>query len=77
MENNKNRTIFEINLSSFTMLLTLLFIGLKLGNVIDWSWWFVLCPLYAPILLVYVALGIIWIIGWLLLRRNNKIRKFW
>jgi hypothetical protein len=36
---------------TFSQLLTLLFIGLKLGGVIDWSWWLVLLPLYAPLLL--------------------------
>jgi len=30
----------------FTGLLTVLFIGLKLGGVIDWSWWWVLSPLW-------------------------------
>lgn len=30
----------------FTSLLTILFIGLKLGSVIDWSWWWVLSPLW-------------------------------
>lgn len=29
----------------FLGLLTLLFIGLKLAGVIDWSWWLVLSPL--------------------------------
>lgn len=29
-----------------TGLLTVLFIGLKLGHVIDWSWWWVLSPLW-------------------------------
>jgi len=28
--------------------LFLLFIGLKLGNVIDWSWWWVFAPLWVP-----------------------------
>lgn len=28
----------------FPQLLTLLFIGLKLTGQIDWSWWWVLCP---------------------------------
>lgn len=28
----------------FASLLTLLFIGLRLGHVIDWSWWWVLSP---------------------------------
>lgn len=30
----------------FTGLLTILFVGLKLGHVIDWSWWWVLSPLW-------------------------------
>ena len=30
----------------FAGALTLLFIGLKLGNVIAWSWWWVLSPLW-------------------------------
>ena len=30
----------------FCGLLTILFIGLKLGHVIDWSWWWVLSPIW-------------------------------
>ena len=37
---------------SFLGLLTILFIGLKLGDVIDWSWWWVLSPLWLPIVVV-------------------------
>ena len=33
----------KIDLSSLS-LLTLLFVGLKLTNHIDWSWWWVLSP---------------------------------
>lgn len=36
--------------------LTILFIALKLTHVIDWSWWWVLAPLWIP---VAVVLGII------------------
>jgi hypothetical protein len=36
----------------FFGLLTVLFIGLKLTNVITWSWWLVMLPLYGPALLV-------------------------
>jgi len=32
----------------FVSLLGLLFIGLKLGNVIAWSWWWVLSPFWLP-----------------------------
>lgn len=43
-------------------LLTILFIGLKLTNYIDWSWWVVLSPTLIPatvLLLCIIALGII------------------
>jgi hypothetical protein len=33
----------KINLSGLT-LLTVLFVGLKLTNYINWSWWWVLSP---------------------------------
>ena len=36
----------------FLGLLALLFIGLRLGGVIDWSWWIVLLPLWGPLALV-------------------------
>lgn len=36
----------------FTGLLTILFIGLKLGGVINWSWWWVLAPTWIPLTIV-------------------------
>lgn len=30
----------------FWGLLTLLFIAFKLADIIDWSWWWVLCPIW-------------------------------
>ena len=47
----------------FLGFLCLLFIGLKLGNVINWSWFWVLSPLWIPMLacgLVFVLVGIIY-----------------
>jgi hypothetical protein len=35
-------------------LLTLLFIGLKLTKFIDWSWWWVLSPLWIPVVLFLI-----------------------
>lgn len=51
----------NINFSfpGFFGLLTLLFIGLKLGNVIDWSWWAVLSPLLFILGCVGLALAIV------------------
>jgi hypothetical protein len=36
----------------FFGLLGILFIGLKLAGIIDWEWWIVLAPIWAPIALV-------------------------
>jgi len=49
----------------FTGLLTIVFIVLKLIGKIDWSWWWVLSPMWIGIALVLVFLLIslfIWII---------------
>jgi len=44
MENNSN--------GWFALALTLVFIVLKLTQQIDWSWWWVLSPLWLPLALV-------------------------
>ena len=48
--------------SSFNIfaLTALTFIVLKLCNVINWCWWWVLSPLWIPLALAFVALVIIW-----------------
>ena len=38
----------------FTGLLTIVFITLKLLGKIDWSWWWVLAPLWLPITIVII-----------------------
>lgn len=42
----------------FPSLLTLLFIGLKLTNTIDWSWFWVLSPIWIPFTLVIALIAI-------------------
>ena len=39
-----------------TTLLTVLFVGLRLTNYINWSWWWVLSPLWIPIVLVILLI---------------------
>lgn len=49
---------------SFLGLLAILFIGLKLAGHIDWSWLWVLAPLWGPVavcLSVIVLAGIVWL----------------
>ena len=45
-DNSKNSGIGFVNV------LTLIFITLKLLKLIDWSWWWVLSPIWISILLV-------------------------
>lgn len=49
----------------FLPLLTVLFIGLKLTGHIEWSWWWVLSPLWAPFGIVFGIWGVL-ILGALL-----------
>jgi len=44
---------------SFLGVLTLIFIVLKLTGSITWSWWWVLCPLWAP-LAIFLAIFPVW-----------------
>jgi len=70
---------------SFLSLLALLFIGLKLGEVISWSWWWVLAPIWGPWALIFGIPLTIALIGGILtgialavafcIDLINKIRK--
>ena len=42
-----------------TTLLTVLFVGLKLTNYIDWSWWWVLSPLWIPVVFIILLIILI------------------
>ena len=57
---------------NFLPLLALLFIGLKLTNYIDWSWWFVMAPLYAPVIILVGMWVIATCAGAKLRVRNTK-----
>lgn len=48
---------------STSMLLFFVFLVLKLTNTIDWSWWWVTCPLWAGFALIGAIIGIIFVIG--------------
>ena len=47
----------------FSGLLTIAFIVLKLCHVIDWSWWWVLSPLWISVGLIFFLLLIILIVN--------------
>jgi hypothetical protein len=47
----------------FTGLLTVLFVALKLTHVIDWSWWWVLSPMWIAAAIVVLILAIVAVIA--------------
>ena len=47
----------------FFGLLGIVFIILKLTHTVDWSWWWVLAPLYGPALAVIVIATIMALLG--------------
>ncbi len=63
MDERKERKMSENKSSSsgisFGSLLTLVFIVLKLTNVINWSWWWVLSPLWISLSITLVILVIV------------------
>ena len=64
----------------FFALLTLLFIGLKLGHVIDWSWWWVLGPIWIPSAVLLAIFGLVFLAAWILairdtFKKNREHRK--
>jgi hypothetical protein len=50
---------------SFAGLLTILFIGLKLTNYIDWSWWWVLSPIWISWGCILIAFVVLFIWFWM------------
>lgn len=60
--NNKTYNFSSSGL--FVVLLTLLFIALKLLNKINWSWWWVLSPLWISaciVLIIFLAVIIFYV----------------
>lgn len=51
---------FDIG-GGFLGLLTILFIGLKLGNVIDWDWVWVLSPIWISFIVIVLIVVGFWI----------------
>ena len=48
---------------SFNSLLAIVFVTLKLCHVIDWSWWWVLSPLWIPASIVILVLVVILVLA--------------
>lgn len=58
----------------FFGLLAILFIGLKLCNVIDWAWWIVLLPITIPLVITLVVLTLVIIYAISIHKSYHKIK---
>lgn len=69
-DNNSKKTTVSGRIG-FTGLLTIVFIVLKLLNIINWSWWWVLAPLWLPVGIFLIIALIFIIIGCVM---NRKLK---
>lgn len=82
-DNNSKNLISIPLINKWYVIVTLLFILMRINNIIDWSPLWILSPLWLPwfiaILLIsipYILLGIIWITEDLIKYIKNKIKKW-
>ena len=59
MSTQPNNTSSASGGISFFGLLTVLFVGLKLTHVINWSWWWVFAPMWGPALVGVLILLVV------------------
>lgn len=57
---------------SFTTILTIIFVVLKLTENINWSWWLVLSPMIISVLLILVLILVLYILR----KIENRYEKF-
>lgn len=55
----------------FCGLLAIVFIVLRIIGVIDWSWWWVLAPIWIPTAIAIFVLACMFI-AWLIVKRKEK-----
>ena len=71
-----NKTVVKSGGIGFLGALTILFIALKLTDVITWSWWWVLAPMWVPSAVVLGTFVILLVIaGVVALIDHNKKSK--
>lgn len=65
-------TTSSVSCTGDTGVLTLIFVVLKLCNVIDWSWWWVLCPIWISFTLLFLFVIILGIISIFAIWMNTR-----
>lgn len=70
---NNNNSSGGLSLAS---VLTIVFVVLKLCGVIDWSWWWVLSPIWISLGLTLVIVIVVFVVSLIMVYRNEgKWRK--
>ena len=54
------------------MILFIVFLVLKLANIIDWSWWWVTSPLWIPFVAAAIIIGVVGVIAIIIEYITNK-----
>ena len=70
-----DKTTIQFGGTSFTGLLFLVFLTLKLTNVINWSWWWITAPLWiipSAIIIGIVLLAVVAFIIEMILKKKKK-----
>ena len=57
--NNKQTVTTSFPIAS---ILAIVFVVLKLTNNVDWSWWWVLSPLWIPLAIIAILFAVIFIL---------------
>ena len=62
----------------FTGLLTIVFVILKLLEKIDWSWWWILSPIWIPVVLLLAVSILLFVVYRIVkyFRLKNGLRNF-
>lgn len=75
MRNSDSKIVKHIVVTpgtNFVGMLTVAFISLKLANIIDWSWWLVLAPMFIPVIILVVFFVFVLLLDYIL-RKLGKL----
>lgn len=67
----KNNNTNNSGIGFFTVPFLVLLV-LKLAGIIDWSWWLVTAPLWAPVAIVLVIAAVIFVTSYMFEKENKK-----
>lgn len=65
----------ELNFVSFAFFSLTILVVLKLANIITWSWWFVISPIWLPWVLFILSYFVIKIMAYLLIGKRYYGKK--